>query len=312
MPGKHNRPLVVAISSRSLFDLSTSHAVFESQGVEAYRAYQIENENNPLNPGPAFGLVSKLLKLRGSEDQPLVDVVLLSKNSAQTGLRIFNSIEHHGLNIERAVFTGGASPYKYARGFGTNLYLSMDGEDVRGALSSGIAAAVLMPTINENNESDEIRIAFDGDAVLFSDESERVYKDGGLEAFTKHERENGDKVMNGGPFKPLLEAIHQLQIMSAGKHVIRTALVTARGTNCHKRVIHTLNSWDIRIDEAFFMAGASKGPVLKEFGADIFFDDQYSHCQSANEHVAAGHVLNGVANEPPKQEPVIVKKELKL
>lgn len=310
MPGKSNK-LTVAISSRSLFDLSDSHKIFVEHGVDAYRQHQIENEDNILSPGPAFGLVSKLLKIKDADNNFLVDVVLVSRNSAQTGLRVFNSIEHHGLRIERAAFTGGSSPYKYALSFDTGLYLSMDHDDVRGALSSGIAAAALMPSINSNNDND-IRIAFDGDAVLFSDESERVYKEGGLKAFTEYEMSNQEKPLNGGPFKSFLEAIHRIQSLSDGTQNIRTALVTARGSPCHKRVIHTLNSWNIRIDEAFFMAGTNKSPVLREFGADIFFDDQHSHCESANEYVAAGHVLNGVANEAANDKQVEKPRKLNL
>jgi 5'-nucleotidase len=291
--------LVVAISSRALFDLDESHAVFERDGLDAYCAYQIENENTPLPPGTAFPLVKKLLALNGDNlDNARVEVILLSRNSADTGLRIFNSIKHHNLNITRASFTRGESTHKYIPAFGADLFLSTNPEDVQQALAAGHAAATILSSTTELNSSPQLRIAFDGDAVLFSDESERIYKQQGLAAFSANEVASANKPMAGGPFKSFLSAMHAIQAEYPSENSpIRTALITARAAPAHERVIRTLRAWNIRIDEALFLGGMDKGAFLKAFGADIFFDDQTTHCDSAREHVATGHVPHGVANE---------------
>ena len=293
------KPLVVAISSRALFDLDESHRVFEDRGLEHYSSYQVARENDYLNPGVAFPLVRKLLAL--NEDavgHPGVEVILMSRNSADTGLRIFNTIEQHGLKIERAVFTNGASPYRYMASFGVHLFLSTHAEDVRRTLEAGFAAAMILPAVAERRDSGQLRIAFDGDAVLFSDEAERIYQEKGLDAFVESEKRAADTPLTGGPFKPVLMALHQIQsAYPIENNPIRTALVTARSAPAHKRVILTLREWGIRIDEALFLGGKSKGPFLDAFGADIFFDDQRVHCESANKHVATGHVPHGVVNE---------------
>lgn len=287
--------LVVAISSRALFDLDESHRVFEEGGEEAYSRHQIEKEGEPLTPGVAFPLARKLLALNATA--PRVEVILISRNSADTGLRIFNSIRHHGLDISRAAFTRGESPYRYISAFGAHLFLSANAEDVRNALDAGIAAATILPSAAGNNVDGQLRIAFDGDAVLFSDESERIYSANGLEAFNKNEDDARNKPLSGGPFRPFLAALHAIQSeYPAEASPIRTALVTARGAPAHERVIRTLRSWNIRIDEALFLGGRDKGEFLKAFGADIFFDDQERHCASAANHVAAGHVPFGVKN----------------
>jgi 5'-nucleotidase len=289
--------LVVAISSRALFDLDESHQIYEQQGTQAYCDYQIENEDVPLAPGTAFTLVSKLLAL--NTDKPRVEIILLSRNSADTGLRVFNSIQHHDLAITRAVFTSGSSPYRYVSAFGANLFLSTSPDDVRMALDEGIAAATILPSnVSANQDSKQLRIAFDGDAVLFSDESERVYKEHGLAKFTQLEQQTAKLPMTAGPFKDFLMMLNQLQTdYSDIDSPIRTALVTARSAPAHERVIRTLRSWGIRIDEAIFLGGLDKGPFLESFGADFFFDDQRGHCDSAREHVATGHVPHGIANE---------------
>jgi 5'-nucleotidase len=294
------KPLVVAISSRALFDLDESHRIFEEQGTEAYCRHQIENEDVPLAPGGAFNLTRKLLALNDNNPKtPKVEVILLSRNSADTGLRVFNSIQHHKLSIIRAVFTSGSSPYRYVAPFGANLFLSTSPEDVAKALDAGIAAATILPSnVTNNNESAELRIAFDGDAVLFSDDAERIYKEKGLQAFTENEQQTAREPLPGGPFKDFLMALNRIQTeYPENDSPIRTALVTARSAPAHERVIRTLRAWDIRIDEAIFLGGKPKGPFLKAFGADIFFDDQEQHCQSAKEHVATGHVPHGVANQ---------------
>ncbi|MBT3505954.1 MAG: 5'-nucleotidase [Piscirickettsiaceae bacterium] len=298
-----DKPLVVAISSRALFDLDESHRIYEEQGTQAYCEYQVENEDMPLAPGGAFTLVRKLLALNeGSLDtKPNVEIILLSRNSSDTGLRVFNSIQHHGLAISRAVFTSGSSPYRYVAPFGANLFLSTSPEDVRKALSEGIAAATILPSkASQTSKSDkpQLRIAFDGDAVLFSDESERIYKEQGLKAFTDNEQQTAKDPLSGGPFKEFLKALNHLQTQFPDNDSpLRTALVTARSAPAHERVIRTLRAWGIRIDEAIFLGGMDKGPFLKSFGADIFFDDQQGHCDSARQHVATGHVPHGIANE---------------
>jgi 5'-nucleotidase len=288
--------LVVAISSRALFDLSASHRIFVEQGVDAYQRYQIEHEDEILAPGPAFGLAKKLLRLN-RPDKQYVEVLLLSRNSADTGLRVFNSIKHYGLDITRAAFTKGEPTSRYVPAFGSHLFLSADTEDVKRALDEGYAAATIVPNVFRN-ETDELRIAFDGDAVLFSDEAERVYQEKGLAAFSRSESDAAMQPLMGGPFKEFLAGLHRIQAdFPEDASPIRTALVTARSAPAHERVIRTLRAWNIRIDEALFLGGLDKGEFLRAFGADIFFDDQRMHVESAAKHVAAGHVPHGVANE---------------
>jgi 5'-nucleotidase len=291
--------LVVAISSRALFNLDASHTIFETQGREAFCRYQIEHEEEILEPGYGFALVKKLLGLNDSNpDDPLVEVILLSQNSADTGLRIFNSIAHYQLKIIRAAFTSGVSPYCYIPAFGAHLFLSANADDVAKALSAGFAAATILCGPSMTDHSAQLRIAFDGDSVLFSDESERIYQQCGLEVFTENERNEAKKPLPGGPFKDFLSALHHIQTQfDPEASPIRTALVTARAAPAHERVVRTLRAWGIRIDEALFLGGIAKGAFLKAFGADIFFDDQKGHCESAAPHVAAAHVPHGIVNQ---------------
>ena len=291
--------MVVAISSRALFDLSDSHRVFEEQGVDAYCQYQIERENQLLQPGAAFPLVQKLLRLNQLGTQrERVEVILLSRNSADTGLRVFNSIQEHDLPITRAAFTSGDSPFRYVEPFGADVFLSSDPEDVASTLAAGVAAATMLPGNRSTSANDDkLCIAFDGDAVVFSDEAERVFKQKGLVEFSKHESRAARKPLPGGPFRNVLAALHKIQSeFPADVSPIRTAIVTARAAPAHERVIRTLRAWNIRIDEAVFLGGLPKGEFLRTFGADIFFDDQQGHCDSAREHVPTGHVPHGVAN----------------
>lgn len=298
------QPLVIAISSRALFDLEESHALFEREGVETFATYQRSHEDEVLAPGIAYPLVRKLLALNADAPAgvPHVEVILLSRNSSDTGLRVFNSIQHHGLSITRATFTSGAPTWPYIKPFGAHLFLSADAESVRRALEHGIAAATVLPApAVEQTECgivrEQIRIAFDGDAVLFGDEGERISREGGLEAFARHERERAHVPLSGGPFRAFLDALHRLQAAYPPDACpIRTALVTARSAPAHERVIRTLREWGIRLDEALFLGGRPKGPFLQAFGADIFFDDSPHNIDSAREHVAAGHVPHGVAN----------------
>jgi 5'-nucleotidase len=290
--------LVLAISSRALFDLRESHAIYERDGVAAYRQYQIDHEDEVLEPGDAFLLVEKLLSLNTSLTQARVEVILVSRNSADTGLRVFNSIQHYGLDISRAAFVGGRSPFPYLAAFGSHLFLSTHAEDVRSALDAGFAAATILSGGARRAASAELRIAFDGDAVLFSDESERVYQSGGLEAFQASEREAARQPLPGGPFKPFLAALNLLQREFPEESCpIRTALVTARSAPAHERVIRTLREWNIRLDESLFLGGLDKSAFLEAFAADVFFDDQPGHCERAREVVATGHVPHGISNE---------------
>ncbi|AKH69648.1 5'-nucleotidase [Spongiibacter sp. IMCC21906] len=306
MPKGFENKLVVAISSRALFNLDESHQVFEKSGLEAYQQYQIDHEDQILEPGEAFGIVERLLSLNQYLDDSRVEVILLSRNSADTGLRVFNSIEHYGLNISRAAFSGGESPYRYVSAFGCHLFLSTNAEDVSRALEHGVAAATLMPRGKKSDTQKakkELRFAFDGDAVLFSDEAERVFKSQGLEAFTASEVAAANRPLSGGPFKPFLSALNKLQSeFPADNPPIRTALVTARSAPAHKRVINTLREWNIRIDESLFLGGLEKGEFLRAYGADVFFDDQPGHCESASEHVSTGHVPHGIANIKSESE----------
>mgnify|MGYP001033355162 FL=1 len=306
------RLLTVAVTSRALFDLEEGHALFEREGVEAYAAYQREHEDDVLKPGVAFPVVRKLLALNEGApmETPRVEVILLSRNSADTGLRIFNSIQHHGLGIVRATFTAGEPTWPYVKPFGTDLFLSANPESVRRALVHGIAAATILPrgpgevsaaaATDTGRPPAQLRIAFDGDAVIFGDEGERISREHGVEAFGRHERENAHAPLSGGPFRSFLSALHALQAaFPAGEEApIRTALVTARSAPAHERVIRTLREWGVRLDEALFLGGRHKGPFLEAFGADIFFDDSQHNIDSARQHhsVAAGHVPHGIAN----------------
>ena len=295
-PDRLPPPLVVAITARALFHMEDSHALFEREGILAFAEFQRQREDDVLPPGIAFPLVRKLLALNQGVQR--VEVILLSRNSSDTGLRVFNSIQHHGLDIRRATFTAGAPVWPYIRPFGAQLFLSANPESVRGALEAGVAAATILPAKASESRHVQVRIAFDGDAVIFGDESERVSREQGIEAFGLHERERAREPLSGGPFRGFLAALHDLQAaFPAGEDApIRTALVTARSAPAHERVIRTLREWGVRLDEALFLGGREKGPFLEAFGADIFFDDSPHNIDSARRHVAAGHVPHGVAN----------------
>jgi 5'-nucleotidase len=292
------QPLTVAISSRALFDLGASNSVYETEGLEAYRQYQIDHEDTVLDPGEAFHFVKKLLHINELLGKPRVEVILLSRNSADTGLRIFNSITAYDLAITRAAFCGGESPYRYIQAFRCNLFLSTQPDDVAHALEHGVAAATLLGrAAGPQAAGDDLRLAFDGDSVVFSDEAEQVFQEQGLDAFSRAEVASASRPLEGGPFKAFLAALHNLQRQFAGQHCpIRTALVTARGAPAHERVIRTLRAWDVRLDESLFLGGMDKTEFLRAFGADVFFDDQSQHCDRARVHLTAGHVPHGIAN----------------
>ena len=292
---EESHKLVIAISSRALFNLDHSHKIFKEEGIEAYAKHQQENENAILEPGVGFTLVRKLLKLN-SKKTP-IDVILLSRNSADTGLRIFNSIEHYGLNISRAAFTRGESTHPFVGAFKADLFLSSNYHDVQKALQSGFAAASIVESKSDNIHPYQLRIAFDGDAVIFSDESEKIFQEQGLKAFQENEILSENVELEAGPFKSFLVSLQKIQsTFPEENNPIRTALVTARSAPSHKRVIHTMREWGIRIDESFFLGGLDKGIFLREFAADIFFDDQQHHCNSASKYVPTGHVPSGIKN----------------
>ena len=291
-----DKKIVIGVSSRALFDLTRENEIFENQGLDAYCNYQREHENDILLPGPGFKLIKALLNINNLEGQEgRVEVIIMSRNSADTSLRVFHSIEHYGLNITRAVLASGASLAPYLKSFKTDLFLSAYEDDVLSAINSGIAAGIICNDVNKAYNTDEkleqIRIAFDGDAVLFTDESEMIYQKEGLEAFELNEKKNADKPLPQGPFAKFLKTISDLQKEFPPEKVpIRTALVTARSAPAHERVIRTLRAWNVRIDEAFFLGGVSKRDVLEAFGAHIFFDDQAIHTTPASEVVPSARV----------------------
>ena len=275
--------LVVAISSRALFELESENKIFEEDGLDAYYKYQLENETTPLEKGTAYRLVENLLKINKhfSTEEKQVEVIILSKNNAATSLRITNAITSYNLPIERSGWTSGEDLSKYLKAFKVDLFLSASENDVVNAIASGVAAAKILPSSKDvnNTQNEQVRIAFDGDAVLFSEESELIYKQHGIEAFVEHEKANKDNPMTYGPFAKLLLTFSAIQDKFKDSKVapIRTALVTARSAPTHERVIKTLNVWGVRIDEAFFLGGSEKYEILQAFGADIFFDDQDVH-----------------------------------
>ena len=296
--------LVVAISSRALFDFEEENLVFEQSDDRAYMKLQLERLEEPAKPGVAFSLVKKLLAFNDATTQR-VEVVILSRNDPVSGMRVFRSAQHYGLSIQRGSFTRGQSPWRYLKPLNANLFLSTHLSDVRAALDAGVPAAQVYPHSAHASEAHphEVRIAFDGDAVLFSDEAERVFQSHGLSAFQAHEHAKASQPLLAGPFKPLLAALHRLQQEGTPAIRVRTALVTARSAPAHERAIRTLMEWNIEVDEAMFLGGLPKGEFLKEFEPDFFFDDQTGHIESAAQHVPSGHVASGISNPPTGSAP---------
>jgi len=289
--------LVVAISSRALFNFEEENRIFESGDAEGYMQLQLQRLEQPATPGIAFSLIRKLLAFNDAAAQR-VEVVVLSRNDPVSGMRVFRSAHAAGIHLERGVFTQGRPPFGYLRPLRAHLFLSANAHDVREALAAGFPAARVLTesVLAGSNYPDEVRIAFDGDAVLFSDEAERVFQDQGLAAFQQHEVSKATQPLPGGPFKPLLTALHRLQQAGKAGMRIRTALVTARSAPAHERAIRTLMDWKIHVDEAMFLGGLPKGEFLREFEPDFFFDDQTRHVDHAALHVPAGHVAAGVVN----------------
>ena len=284
--------MVIGVSSRALFDLTKENEIFENEGLDAYQSYQFEHEKDILAPGPGFSLIKSLLALNDKDpENPLVEVIIMSRNSTNTSLRVFNSIKHYGLKITRAVLASGSSLSPYLQAFKTDLFLSAYEDDVQNAINSGIAAGMILTDHSYSGATDgSIRIAFDGDAVLFDDASEVIYKEKGLKAFEENEEINADNPLAEGPFASFLKKLTQIREIYGEECPIRTALVTARSAPAHERVIKTLRSWNVRLDEAFFLGGVEKKEILKAFGAQIFFDDQSVHTDPASEEVPSARV----------------------
>ena len=302
-----DRKMVIGVSSRALFDLSVENEIFEQQGVEAYCSYQLEHEQDILKPGPGFELVKALLKLNDySEEKNLVEVIIMSRNSPDASLRVFFAIAYYGLDITRAVLVSGAALAPYLTSFRIDLFLSAYEDDVQCAIDNGIAAGIICTEYRERvsplpsaalsgemPEGDEckIRIAFDGDAVLFADEAEVIFREKGLDAFEDNEKAHAREPLAEGPFASFLRKLSDLQRELGAEHCpIRTALVTSRRAPAHERVIRTMREWNVRVDEAFFLGGLEKRDVLKAFGAQIFFDDQSVHTANAAQLVPAARV----------------------
>lgn len=297
-------PLVIGISSRALFDLEEENRLFEEKGLAAYEEYQLQHENDLLQPGSAFQLVKSFLELNGiSDNHHLVEVIIMSRNSPNTSLRIFNSIKEYGLDISRAALTSGAEMTPYLNAFQTDLFLSANENDVKGAINKGIAAGMILPgtpTTASGESHQQIRIAFDGDAVLFGSASERIYQQHGMEAFMENEATNADVPMQEGPFVNFLKTIAHIQALfrDQGQSPIRTALVTSRNAPAHERAIKTLRKWGVHVDEAFFLGGVEKKDILAAFGAHIFFDDQRTHTDPASRLVPSAVVPYRDGDDP--------------
>lgn len=292
-----SKVLVVGISTRALFDLEKDNEIYEIEGVNSYIKYELKNVDNVLRPGTGFRLVKNILALNTGLEDKLVEVIILSRNNAVTSLRITQSIEHHGLDIVRSAWTGGEEISRYLSPYKVDLFLSANEHDVQEAIDAGFAAARIYNfgkyTPDTKIDKHLIKIAFDGDAVIFSDESEKIYKEKGLEEFIKHERENARKPMPEGPFASLLKSISKVQSTFTDKDnfcPIRTALITARSSPAHERIIRTLAEWGVMINEVHFLGGVSKHEILEAFRADIFFDDQDVHCKPASNVVPTAKV----------------------
>ncbi|XP_023147864.1 cytosolic 5'-nucleotidase 1A-like [Amphiprion ocellaris] len=310
-PPKPRFAVSIAVSSRTLFNMVAERKIYEEEGVEKYVAFQVEHENEPLKPGPAFPFVKALMNVNSRlrelypDSEELFDIVLMTNNHAQVGVRLINSINHYDLTIERFCMTGGKSPIGYLEAYMTNLYLSKDSDKVTEAIEAGIAAATVFMPEKESELSDtQLRVAFDGDAVLFSDESEIIVKQHGLDTFFEHEKHFENQPLAQGPLKCFLEALGKLQRKFYSKNErlncpIRTFLVTARSAaSSGARVLKTLRSWGLEIDEALFLAGAPKGPLLQKIQPHIFFDDQMFHIEGAKDlGTIAAHVPYGIGQK---------------
>lgn len=291
--------LVVAIGTRALFDFTEENHVYENQGLDAYKQYQLEHEEKPLTLGACFPLVKKLLHLNSLTDNPLIEVILCSRNSADSGLRVFNSISHYQLPITRAIFSDGQPVHNYLQAYDVDLFLSAHVQDVKNSLHLGIASATILPLQQKPfdfSTNHQLKIAFDADCVLFSDAIEKINQEQGLAAFSANEQENARVALPDGPFSSFIKKFSVIQKQLPESNHIRTALVTARSAPAHERVIRTLRSWQVNIDESFFLGGHKKSSILAAYKPDIFFDDLQANCDASSEFVATGHVPYGVTN----------------
>ena len=304
MPETLEDKLVVGISSRALFDLDEANTVFEQHGLTAFREYQREHEHEILSPGTAFPLVKGLLAVNDRAGEQLVDVIILSRNDADSAMRVLRSIEAHDLPITRGVFRGGRDPWPLLPALSCDVFLSAEPSQVLKAQEHGVAAALILPGARLANEDvTEVRIAFDGDAVLFDQASQRVFDEQGLDAFHEHEASHQDEPMSPGPFRPFLDGLARIQSRFGAASPVRTALVTARAAPAHYRVVNTLRSWGVNIDETYFLGGVDKTEVLRAFGAHIFFDDQRVHAERASALVPAAQVLWSEDDLPAAEKP---------
>lgn len=285
--------LIIGVSTRALFDLEEENSIFENKGIECYSQYQLTHEQEILKPGSSFLLVQSLLQLNEGREKKMVEVVIMSRNSPETGLRVFNSIQHYQLDISRVALTGGKSLSPYMKAFNIDLFLSRDAADVQKIIDDSACAAAVVydPPTDFQNKDHQVKIAFDADAVLFSDDSEYRYKTKGMDAFQKYEKEHEDQPLDAGPFAGLIHKLSKIQsLYPEGECPIRVAIVTSRSAPAHMRVIKTLRSWGVNVDEAYFMGGFAKDEALKNFGAHIFFDDQDVHLKDSSKFVPAGKV----------------------
>jgi 5'-nucleotidase len=298
--------LVIATASSALFDLSESDRIFREEGLEAYRKYQRKHEEDVLEPGVAFPLIDRLLDLQLGEDgEHPVEVVLLSRNDPDTGLRVFHSIQAHDLRIQRAAFTSGENPFRYMDAFNACLFLSADEDSVYQAIERGLPAGLVHPTQFEDDDHNELRIAFDFDGVIVDDSAEAVHQEEGLNAFHESERANAEEALSEGPLQPFFQKLAMLQeaeIKRSGPESgyeprLRIGIVTARGAPAHERVVTTLREMGIHVDESFFLGGVDKSRVLEEFRPHIFFDDQETHIEDTKEITPSVHVPYGIKNE---------------
>lgn len=290
--------LSIAISSRALFHIEDGDQIFQEKGQAAFDEYMRSKEDTPLRPGAAFPLIRKLLAINQPDKPPMVEVVMLSRNSPDAGMRIMNSIQHYGLGIQRAIFSKGTDRFRYVKGLGVHLFLSANAGDVKNALDNGIAAATILPAEREDTDSSEVRIAFDGDSVLFSSEGDEVYRAHGLDYFHRHEADNASRPLGDGPFKSVLQELHKIQQQFPPESCpLKVGLVTARAIPTHGRVLNTLRKWGVTVDEAVFANGAPKGPLLRAFGADLFVDDTQHNITSATDcNITSGHVPYGTGH----------------
>jgi 5'-nucleotidase len=308
MPETLEDKLVVGISSRALFDLATANEVYEREGLTAYRDYQRAHELEVLGPGAAFPLIKGLLGVNERAGEQLVEVIIFSRNDADSAMRVLRSVEAHGLDITRGVFRGGRDPWQLLPALSCDIFLSAEESQVRKAQNEGVPAALILPGATTAADVSEVRIAFDGDAVLFDAASQQVYDSEGLDAFHDHEASLAEQPLSSGPFRPFLDGLARIQARFEGASPIRTALVTARGAPAHYRVVNTLRAWGVRVDETYFLGGVDKAATLAAFGAHIFFDDQRVHVESASQHVPAAQVLwpEAAIESVAHPEPVVI------